>query len=201
MLIVGLTGGLASGKTTVAKRFAAHGVPVLDADEIARELVEPGQPALRQIAELFGPSIVDPAGRMDRRRLHSIVFAHPDRRKALEDILHPLVRAAMEERLGTLSVPYCILAIPLLLESGMTDLVDRILVVDAPEQLQYARASTRDKLSDQDIQAVLEAQTSRAERLAAADDIILNDGDLEHLYRQVDALHNYYLSLARRPRE
>lgn len=199
MLIVGLTGGLASGKTAAARRFRAHGVPVLDADEIARELVEPGQPALQRIIELFGEELIDPAGYLNRRRLRDMVFASPARRKDLEGLLHPRVRQVMEEQVKTLSAPYGILSIPLLLESGMTDLVHRILVVDVPERLQYERARARDNLSEQAIQAVLGAQVGREERLAAAHDIIVNDIDLENLYRQVDALHAHYLRLAQQP--
>jgi dephospho-CoA kinase len=174
-------------------------VPVLDADEIARELVEPGQPALQRIIELFGEELIDPAGYLNRRRLRDMVFASPARRKDLEGLLHPRVRQVMEEQVKTLSAPYGILSIPLLLESGMTDLVHRILVVDVPERLQYERARARDNLSEQAIQAVLGAQVGREERLAAAHDIIVNDIDLENLYRQVDALHAHYLRLAQQP--
>jgi dephospho-CoA kinase len=200
VLVIGLTGGIGSGKTTVARRFAAHGVPVLDADEIARELVEPGQPALIEIAERFGADILEPSGRLDRARLRHIVFADPGRRRTLEGLLHPRVREAMEGRIGAMDAPYCVLCIPLLLESGMRDLVDRILVVDAPEQLQYRRTRERDRLSEQEIRAILRAQTDRGERLAAAHEVIVNDAGLEQVYAQVEALHDLYNRMAMQSR-
>lgn len=196
MLVIGLTGGIASGKTTVARRFAEHGVPVLDADQIARELVEPGRPALAEIVKTFGPQVLDPQGRLDRPALRGIVFADPEQRAELEGLLHPLVRQVMEQRLRELAAPYCILSIPLLLESRMTDLVDRVLVVDVPERVQIARIRVRDGLSERQAQDIMSAQTMRNARLAAADDVIHNAGTLEDLFEQVDVLHQNYRELA-----
>jgi dephospho-CoA kinase len=196
MLVIGLTGGIASGKTTISGRFSEHGVPVLDADRIARELVEPGQPALAEIVKIFGTQVLDPQGRLDRPALRRIVFADPKRRAELEGLLHPLVRRVMEQRLQELAAPYCILSIPLLLESGMTDLVDRVLVVDLPERMQMDRMRVRDGLSERDARDVMSAQTTRDARLAAADDVIHNAGTLEDLLEQVDVLHQNYRELA-----
>src|SRR5690606_24299131 len=173
MLIIGLTGGIGSGKSAVAERFAARGVPVLDADLIAREVVEPGTPGLAQVVEVFGPEVLDPQGRLDRARLGRRVFGAPERRRRLEASLHPLIYAEMRERVRRLAAPYCILVIPLLIETGQTDLVDRVLVVDAPPELQYQRVAARDGRSPAEIEAILRAQASRETRLAAADDVIV----------------------------
>lgn len=202
MLKIGLTGGIGSGKTTVAHYFAALGVPVIDADEIGRELVTPGQPALQAIVDAFGPAALDSAGYLDRVRLRAMVFgeaanANPGPRQLLEAILHPLIRAEMQCRARALTAPYGLLAIPLLVEGGQKDLVDRILVVDAPEALQYQRVRKRDRLSlDAEITAILRTQASRQQRLAVADDVIINDTDLDKLHQQVVVLHHFYQELA-----
>lgn len=196
-LVVGLTGGIGSGKSTVAERFRVLDVPVIDADEISRELVQPGQPALDRIVAEFGEGVLDGKGGLDRAKLRGLVFADAEKRKALEAILHPLIRAEMRRRTQNLRAPYCILAIPLLLETGQSDMVDRVLVVDAPPELQTKRAMARDKISAEEAQAVLDAQVDRATRLAAADDVIVNDKGLEDLYAQVDAVHQRYLQLSR----
>ena len=198
MLIIGLTGGIGTGKSTVAKRFLKLGVPGIDADQLARELVEPGEPALQDIVNRFGPEALRADGTLDRAHLRGIVFSHPDQRKALETILHPRIRAEMQHRVLTLEAPYCILSIPLLIEAGQGDMVDRVLVVDASESIQRLRVAERDGLSGVDADAVFKAQASRDERLSAADDVIVNDGDMDGLIRQVDALHDRYLELARR---
>jgi dephospho-CoA kinase len=194
-LIIGLTGGIGSGKSTVGALFGAMGVPVLDTDQVARELVRPGCSALRRIVEEFGPGLLDRTGALDRAALRGIVFADPVRRRALEAILHPLIRAHVEEWIGGLSACYCVLLVPLLLESGWSDLVDRIAVVDLPETLQIRRAMDRDGLTASDVEAIMRAQVSREQRLARAHDVISNDLDMCHLRDQVEKLHRAYLDL------
>ena len=177
--------------------FRALGVPVIDADEIAHELTRPGTETTLAILRLFGPGIADDAGGLNRRRLRRLVFSDPAQRRRLEALLHPRILNEMRRRAAALDAPYCILSIPLLLESGQAHIVDRILVVDAPEPLQKARAMARDGASEAEIAAILAAQCSRAERLAAADDVIVNDGDLDTLREAVEALHRKYLDMAR----
>ncbi len=196
MLVIGLTGGIGSGKTTVSDRFAALGVPVIDADLVAREVVEPGQPGLARVIAHFGHDLLTGDGRLDRDRLRQRVFSDPQARKALEAMLHPLIRARMQERLKALHTPYAILSIPLLSETGQRELVDRILVVDVPEQQQIERVQRRNGMDPEEICAILKAQSSRSARLAIADDIIDNSGDLSALIAQVDRLHGEYLRLA-----
>ncbi len=194
-LIIGLTGGIGSGKSTVGALFGALGVPVLDTDQVARELVEPGSSALHGIAEEFGPDLLDATGALDRAALRRIVFADPVRRRALEALLHPLIRARVEEWIGGLTARYCVLLVPLLLESGWTDLVDRIVVVDLPEAAQIRRTMDRDGLTASDVEAIMRAQVSREQRLARAHDVITNDLDMCHLRDQVEKLHRIYLDL------
>ncbi|MEJ2346638.1 MAG: dephospho-CoA kinase [Gammaproteobacteria bacterium] len=196
MLIIGLTGGIGSGKSAAAELFAQRGVPVLDADVMAREVVEPGMPALEEIADRFGADMLTASGHLDRRRMRGLVFGAPEKRRELEAILHPRIRRLMSERIAALHAPYCIVVIPLLVETGQRELCDRILVIDVPEPLQAERVQHRDGLSPEEIRAVLDAQATRDERLAAADDVIINDRDRSHLERQVQALHEKYLSLA-----
>jgi dephospho-CoA kinase len=193
-LRVGLTGGIASGKSAVADEFAALGITIIDADQIARELVEPGQPALARIVSLFGPGALDSTGRLDRRRLRERVFADPAQRKLLEDVLHPAVRDELSRRSQRAAGPYQVLVIPLLLENDLRFLVDRILVVDAPEETQLERLRSRDALDEDQSRRMLAAQTTRTARLAAADDVITNTGSLEDLRRKVRALHEKYCS-------
>jgi dephospho-CoA kinase len=193
---VALTGGIASGKSTVANLFARHGVAVIDTDVIAREVVEPGQPALAAIVAAFGPEVLGDDGRMDRRRMRDRVFGDEAARKRLEGILHPAIRAEMERQSAQAAGPYQVLVIPLLAESGRRDHVDRVLVVDAPEELQIARLMCRDNVRREQALAALAAQTKRDARLDFADDVILNDGDPAALAARVDALHREYLRLA-----
>jgi dephospho-CoA kinase len=200
MLIIGLTGGLASGKSTVAQCFQARGVPLLDTDVIARELVEPGQPALQAIQAAFGTEALDTAGRLDRNWLRQQVFSDPARRQHLESILHPRIHQVVINRLPTLQGPYGLIVVPLLLECAQKYPIDRVLVVDTPERLQYQRAEARDGLSSEIIAAILTTQATRAQRLAIADDVIVNDADLPSLERQVELLHTKYLDLARHQR-
>ncbi len=196
MLKIGLTGGIGSGKTTVADCFASLGAPVIDADKISHELTAPGQPVLRDIVSTFGQNILKDDGQLDRAWLRTVVFNDAAQRKRLEGILHPRIRAEMRRRIADIeasTAPYCILSIPLLLETGQTDMVDRILVVDTPEDLQYQRVRARSGLPDAEIAAIIHAQASREQRLAAADDIIVNDRGLEELRQHVLELHQHYL--------
>jgi len=197
-LIIGLTGGIGSGKSTVGALFGELGVPVLDTDQVARELVRPGGPALQRIVEVFGPGLLDPSGHLDRSALRRVVFADPGRRRALEGILHPLIHARVEEWVSGLKTSYCVLLVPLLLESGWTDRVDRIVVVDAPEALQVRRTMERDGLTAGDVEAIMRAQVSREQRLGRAHDVITNDRDMSHLRDQVERLHRVYLELGAR---
>lgn len=196
MLRIGLTGGIGSGKSTVAEGFAALGVPVIDTDRIAHRLVEPGQPALEQIVQHFGPPLRQADGHLNRKLLAQKVFAEPAARAQLEAILHPLIRHAMHEQLKGLGSPYCILVIPLLLESGWQDEVDRILVVDLPRALQLKRVQARDDRPIAEIEAIINIQATREQRLAAADDIIDNSQGSATLEQQIARLHQRYLELA-----
>jgi dephospho-CoA kinase len=196
LLRIGLTGGIASGKSTVADMFAEKGVPVIDTDVIAREVVEPGEPALNEIVDLFGPDVIDSEGRLRRRRLRDLVFADDARRTALEGILHPRIRAAAIAQADSLGGPYQIIVVPLLVESPMKKLMDRILVVDCSEDVQLARLLQRDNENAAQARRILAAQASRPERLEIADDVIVNDGSLDETARQVEELHRQYLRLA-----
>jgi len=196
VLSIGLTGGIGSGKSSVAQCFAALGVPVIDADAIARELVVPGSPALARIVEWFGADVLTGDGSLDRTRLRRVIFNDKSRRAQLEAILHPLIRREMEQRRAQLDTPYCILAIPLLLEAKATAQVQRILVVDAPHYLQYRRVMARDGMGAGEVAAIIRAQIPFRERLARADDIIVNDKGLIDLQPEVERLHHYYQKLA-----
>ena len=198
MLVVGLTGGIGSGKTLVSDIFAALGVPIVDADEISRSLVAPGSPTLHQITEVFGQEFITPSGALNRGRMRDHIFADPGARKHLESILHPAIRTEMKRQLSALNGPYAIAVIPLLSETRQSDLVDRVLVVDIPEPLQVQRVMERDQVSRQAAQAVLHNQATRAQRLAIADDILNNEGTPEALQSAVEELHSRYLGLATR---
>jgi len=196
VLKIGLTGGVGCGKSSVAQLFAAKGVPVFDADDIARELVEPGQPALAAIVAKFG-DVVLAAGRLDRAALRERVFADALDRQILEAILHPLVYQSLSAKAERLKEPYCIFAIPLLIETGRQAFVDRILLVDCPCEQQYERVRHRDGLDDTAIGRIISAQASREQKRAAAHDIIDNTGPIGQLRGQVENLHQAYLALAR----
>jgi dephospho-CoA kinase len=193
---VALTGGIASGKSTVADLFAALGVPVIDTDVIAREVVEPGRPALAQVVEAFGPQVLDAEGRLDRKRMREQIFSDPGARRRLEAILHPAIRAEMERQSQAAVGPYQLLVIPLLAEGGRRDHVDRVLLVDVPEELQIQRVMWRDGVSHGEAQATLNAQATRAQRLAMADDVLRNTGRVDDLREQVAKLHQQFLRLA-----
>jgi dephospho-CoA kinase len=193
---VALTGGIASGKTTVANLFAALGVPVIDTDVIARQVVEPGRPALAEVVAAFGPGVLGADGRIDRRRLRERIFADPADRQRLEAILHPAIRAEMERQSREAGSAYQVLVIPLLTEGRRRDHVDRVLLVDVPEELQVQRLMLRDGVTHEQAQASLNAQATRAERLAMADDVVRNTGRVDDLRERVAALHAQYLTLA-----
>lgn len=193
MFVVGLTGGIGSGKSTVAKLFAEHNVPIIDADLIARELVEPGQPALEKIVDTFGPEVLSRDGSLDRRKLRALVFENATQRKQLEAILHPRIRDNMMERLEAVDAPYAIMVIPLLIDTGYWNMIDRILVVDVDDEDQLQRVMQRDGVTREQAQAIVDSQVSREDKLAAADDVIENRSDITALRKQVDALHEQYV--------
>lgn len=196
MLRIGLTGGIGSGKSTVAALFATRGVPVIDTDEIAHRLSQPGQAAFDEIVRDFGEGILDENRRIDRNRLRERVFDNDDERRRLEKILHPHIRAAAQEKLAELSAPYCVVVVPLLIESGFQDLTDRILVVDAHENMQIQRTAARSGMSEAEIRKIMSVQASRAQRLQKADDVIDNNSDRKKLEAEVERIHQWYLSLA-----
>lgn len=195
MLTIGLTGGIGSGKSTVAKLFEKKGITVIDADQIARDVTLPGTLALHKITEKFGPDILLPNQSLDRSKLRKLVFSDDHIRIWLEKLLHPLIREELQIKIKSVDSPYCIVMIPLLIESEPNPLIHRILVVDANKEEQLNRAATRDNQSNGEIYTILSKQATRAQRLKAADDVISNVGTLEDLQGQVDALHKYYMSL------
>ena len=194
-LRVALTGGIASGKTTVAGLFAARGVPVIDTDVIARQVVEPGTAGLAAVVSAFGPDILGPDGRLDRRQLRERIFADRAARGRLEAILHPAIRQEMERQSRAAGGPYQLLVIPLLAEGGRRDHVDRVLLVDVPEAVQVERLMQRDGVGREQALASLAAQASRGQRQALADDVVVNSGRVEDLEPQVARLHETYLTL------
>ena len=198
-LRIGLTGGIASGKTAVADAFARLGVPIIDTDRLAREVVEPGEPALAAVVAEFGPEILRADGRLDRARLRTLVFADAARRRRLEAILHPAIRAATAAAIGAVTAPYVVVAIPLLVESGQSSAYDRVLVVDCPAETQLARLLDRDRETPEVARAILAAQAGRDARLAVADDVLDNTGSLADLQAAVRRLHERYLALATSP--
>jgi dephospho-CoA kinase len=194
-LRIGLTGGIASGKSTVAARFSELGIPVIDADESSRFVVAPAQPGLGAVIARFGEGVLTADGELDRRALRQIIFADPQKRRDLEQILHPLIRSDIERRAMQAVGPYVILEIPLLVEGGNRNRVDRILVVDADEAAQLQRLMKRDGESLEGARAILAAQANRAIRLEAADDVLVNSGTVPELRQAVDGLHQRYLRL------
>lgn len=197
---VGLTGGIASGKSAAADRFAALGIEVVDADVVARAVVAPGSPGLAQLVDLFGAGILDAAGMLDRRRMRERVFGDPAARRQLEAVVHPLVRAEVQARVADAASPYAVAAIPLLAEGGgraAYPWMDRILVIDVRPDLQRERVMRRDGIDASLAGRMIAAQASRTQRLAIADDILVNDGPLDGLHAQVDALDRRYRQLAR----
>lgn len=195
--VVGLTGGIGSGKSTVADLFVARGAALVDTDAIAHELTGPHGAAMAAITEAFGPAVVDARGALDRAAMRRQVFADATARQRLEAILHPLIRAESDRRCQAARAPYVILAVPLLVESGSyRERVQRVLVVDCPEAVQVARVMARNGLGEAEVQAILAAQASRQQRLAVADDVVDNGGDATALVPQVERLHRQYLAAA-----
>jgi dephospho-CoA kinase len=194
---VALTGGIASGKSEAARRFAALGASVVDADLVARELVQPGMPALAEIASAFGGQMLDETGSLERAEMRALIFGDTAARRRLEAILHPRVRAEILVRTDAAKGPYVLLVIPLFVETAVYDWVDRVVVVDLPRELQLARAIARDHMAPSLAEAMIDAQASREQRLAAADDVIDNSGTPGALDAQVAALHERYATLAK----
>ncbi len=195
MLKVGLTGGIGCGKSTVTQLFENLDTPVIDADKVAHHLVETGKPALLEIAAAFGESILKPDGSLDRNKLRELVFSNPIEKTRLENILHPLVYAEMQQLINNLDNNYCIVSVPLLLETNMAHFVDRILIIDCPVEMQISRVQQRDHLNMTMIQRIIDSQVSRESRLAKADDVIDNSGNGSELAEQVKKLHNLYHSI------
>lgn len=196
MLVIGLTGGIGSGKSTVAEMFESLGIPIIDMDRIARQIVEPGQPALTQIKQAFGEKIIDLNGQLNRQQLSKIIFDSTEKRHQLEAILHPLIRQETERQLAELKALYCVVVIPLLLESEQRSLVDRILVVDVPESLQITRTTQRDGISAAQVRKILATQVSRDSRLNTADDVIDNSAEMDDIRSRVKELDQQYRALA-----
>ena len=195
-LRVGLTGGIASGKSTVADMFAELGVPVIDTDVIAREVVEPGQPALEEIRENFGAGVIAHDGNLDRQEMRRLVFADDDARKRLEAILHPKIRDSAMQQAALAGGAYQLIVVPLLVESPMRHAMDRILVVDCDVEVQVTRLLERDAETEDQARRIIGAQASREQRLAIADDVVRNDGSLAETRHQVEQLHSQYLQLS-----
>lgn len=196
-LRIGLTGGIGSGKSTVAALFEKRGVPVIDADAAAHRETVPHSPGLAEIVKAFGRGILMPDGSLDRTCLRQHVFADPESRRRLEAILHPRIRAAMDAQVNAETAPYVVLAIPLLLETGWERYMDRVLVIDLPQAEQIRRVRIRDGHSPELIEQILKTQYPRDKRLAAADDVITNCGPPEALDAQVETLHRFYLERTR----
>lgn len=195
-LIVGVTGGIGSGKSSVMRAFEQLGIVAEDADVMARVVVEPGKPALKAIVEHFGPEMLSPDGSLDRPALRQIIFSDADAKQWLENLLHPLINQELEERLAAASSSYALLVSPLLFETGQDRLVDRVLVVDVPKTLQLERASQRDGVDVAQIQRIMASQMDRQERLSRADEVLDNSGDLASMQQQVERLHRAYLRMS-----
>lgn len=193
--ILGLTGGIGSGKSAAAQHFIDLGIHVVDADHAARWVVEPGRPALAAIAEHFGPGVLQADGTLDRAALRALIFEVPEERRWLEGLLHPLIGEEIADNLAKAQSPYAILVSPLLIESGQNAMTQRVLVIDAPQQLQIERTLQRDQTTEQQVQAILKVQTSRQDRVSHADDVVVNDRDLAWLHSEVERLHHFYLTL------
>ncbi len=193
--ILGLTGGIGSGKSAAAQYFVDLGVHLVDADQAARWVVEPGRPALEQIAEHFGASVLQADGTLNRAALRELIFKDPQQRVWLESLLHPLIREEIRQYLARAESAYAILVSPLLLETSQHQMVQRVLVIDVPESVQIERTVLRDKTNEEQVRAILKAQASRDERLSRADDVIVNDRDPAWLKSEVERLHHFYLTL------
>ncbi len=197
MYVIGLTGGIGSGKTAASSYFEALGITVVDADIVARRVVEPGTTALANIAKHFGDKVLQADGQLDRAKLRQRIFNHPEEKRWLEALLHPIIRQQIQSQLEAAHGDYAILSAPLLLEGELWRRCDRILVTDVPEELQLQRTTSRDNNAPEKIQRIMQSQLPRQQRLEKADDVIDNSGDLKHLRQQVEDLHQQYLELAR----
>lgn len=195
--LAGLTGGIGSGKSTVAGLFARQGVHVVDTDDAARWVVEPGEPGLTGLVGRFGQTILQEDGRLDRKALRERIFADPQQRRWVEQLLHPLIREAIEDNLAGATAEYALLVSPLLIEGGQYRRVQRVLIVDVPEEVQLQRVMQRDGANEQQVRAILQAQLSREERLRHAHDVIVNEGGMQALEEQVLRLHHAYLQQVR----
>ena len=196
MLIIGLTGGIGSGKTLVSDYFKSLGIVIVDADVVSRQVVEPGTEALGKIAEKFDKDILNSDGTLNRRVLRDIIFNNPDEKQWLENLLHPLIGLETARQLQESQSPYTVFVSPLLIEIGQYKMTNRILVVDAPENLQVSRTVVRDNTQAENVQAIMGTQASRQKRLEMADDVILNDSDINSLHKKIDDLHRLYLKLS-----
>lgn len=197
ILKIGLTGGIGCGKSTVCDLFAELGISIIDADLIAREIVEPGQPALSQLSQYFGPQILHADGSLNRATLRQTIFKDEAARQTINEIMHPLIFKEIEQRINNLDSLYCIVAVPLLFETGYQNKFDRVLVIDCDPDTQIQRVSQRDQADLQQIQAIIDSQIPRSRRLELADDIIDNMSSLQILAEQVKKLHNSYTKLAK----
>lgn len=197
MLTIGLTGGIGSGKSTVAYLFSERHIPIIDADKIARELTEANQPDFTKIVEHFGPTIITQDNQLDRKKLRLIIFADEKEKKWLEQLLHPSIQKKMQEEIKNKTASYCIAVIPLLIEAEVYSFIDRILVVDTTQDLQIERVIARDNLPRSHIETILKAQIPRTDRIAKAHDVITNNGKIDDLIPQVEKLHLFYLGLAK----
>lgn len=195
VLKIGLTGGIGSGKSATCEIFSELGVPVIDADDIAHKLVKPGMPAFKEITRLFGNEVISVDGTLDRKIIRDRVFANEIDRKKLENILHPAVYEEIAVQVKSINSRYCIISIPLLLETDASKTVDRILVIDVPRELQLERAANRDKTNNSDIDAIIDSQISREARLSAADDIVDNRGDINDLRKKICDIHEFYSNI------
>jgi dephospho-CoA kinase len=198
MLKIGLTGGIGSGKSSTTQLFSSFNVPIIDADVIAWQLTQPHKAALKSIKEHFGDETINPDGELNRNKLRAIIFSEPEKKQQLENLLHPLIYAEIARQINQLNTAYCIVSIPLLVETYKISSIklDRILVIDCPVELQIQRVKDRSQLSDVQIHAIIAAQSSREQRIAYADDIIDNSKSATHLAEQVKKLHNSYFLLS-----
>jgi len=197
MLKVGLTGGVASGKSTVTELFSQYNIAIIDADIIAKELVAPDQDAFKEIVQTFGKTVVGFDGSLNRQNLRKLIFSDPIAKQKLENILHPRIRQQLLQQSQDCTTIYCILAIPLLVEANMTDIVDRIVVTDIDPALQLSRLCQRDNISEKEALNMINSQCNRQHRMTISDDVIVNNGSLDSLKQRVDELHHYYLTLAK----
>jgi len=196
MLVVGLTGGIGCGKSVAADFFARQGVPVIDADVIARDLVVPGSPILQKVVEHFGDSVLSENGQLNRQALREVIFNDSDERQWLEGLMHPVIRQQVDARVGALVSGYCVVVIPLLKDRLSYPMLDRVLVVDVDDAVQVQRACARDGISVDDVRKIIASQLPRGQRLSLADDVVTNNESLEDFRLELDKFHHFYLELS-----